>query len=350
VPTFASTERVFVIGEAGSNWRMGTPARDLRMARTLIDVAAEAGCDAVKFQTYRAETVYAPNAGRSDYLTASGNSEDIHAIFRDLAMPYEMVGELAAHAKSRALLFMSSPFSVADLAAVDPHVAVHKIASYELNHRRLLEAAARTHKPIIVSTGAAELPEIGAAIALLQREGAGPICLMQCTAAYPADIGALALRVIPALAARFGTAVGLSDHSIEPLTGPTGAVALGARCIEKHYTLQKRLPGPDHAFALEPPELAQMVAAVRAMERALGGGDKTVQPIERELRSYAVRGLQALRDVRCGEALIEGVNFDILRPGRNRQGVSPMRIDELAGRQATRDIPAGDGILEGDWS
>src|SRR5262245_21241439 len=304
VPSFAAGEPVFIIAEAGSNWRMGSAARDLKMARSLIDVAAEARCDAVKFQTFRPETVYAPRAGASDYLAAGGHKQDIHAIFADLAMPYEMLGELRVYAHERGLSFMSSPFSVADVRAVDPHVEVHKIASYEVNHRRLLEAVARTHKPLVISTGAAELPEIAAALDLLAAEGAGPTCVMQCTAAYPAGLDALNLRALATLASRFGRAVGLSDHSTDPLTGPVGAVALGARCIEKHYTLSKKLPGPDHVFALEPDELARMVRGIRDMEAALGSADKGVKPAERELRSYAVRGLQALRDIARGEPLV----------------------------------------------
>jgi N-acetylneuraminate synthase len=349
-PTFRSDEPVFIIGEAGSNWRMGSPARDRKMALALVDVAAEAGCDAVKFQTFRPETVYAPRAGKSDYLSAGGHQEDIHAIFADLAMPYEMLGELRHYATGKGLAFMSSPFSVADVRAVDPHVGVHKIASYEVNHRRLLEAVARTRKPVVISTGAAELPEIAAALMLLGAEGAGPTCVMQCTAAYPAGLDALNLRALGTLASRFGVAVGLSDHSTDPITGPVGAVALGARCIEKHYTLSKKLPGPDHVFALEPDELAGMVRGIRAMELALGSADKGVKPAERELRAYAVRGLHATRDIAAGELLVEGENFDILRPGKNRPGMNPMRVGELAGRRATRAIPAGDGIGDGDFA
>jgi N-acetylneuraminate synthase len=349
IPTFGSDEPVFIIGEAGSNWRMGSRARDLKMARALIDVAAAAGCDAVKFQTYRAETVYAPGAGSSDYLSAVGNAEDIHAIFRDLEMPYELLGELAAYAREKSIAFMSTPFSVADARAVDPFVAVHKIASYELNHLRLLEFVGGTHKPVVISTGASELTEIGMALEVLRSAGAGPLCVMQCTAQYPAGLDALHLRTLRTLADRFQVAVGLSDHSLDPSTGPVGAVALGARCIEKHYTLHKQLPGPDHLFALDPDQLAGMVRAIRDMETALGDPQKGVRPTERELRSYAVRSLQALRPIRAGEPFLEGENFDILRPGKNRPGMNPMRLAELKGRRALRDIPAGDGIGDGDF-
>ena len=349
-PTFAADQPVYIIGEAGSNWRMGTPSRDRQMARALVDVAVETGCDAVKFQTYRPDTLYAPGAGTSDYLSDGGHREDIHALLADLAMPYEMLGELRDYAHGRGIHFMSSPFSVADARAVDPFVEVHKIASYEANHLRLLQFVARTGKPVVISTGASELGEIGAALEVLRGEGAGPLCVMQCTAKYPAGLDALNLRALGTLASRFKVAVGLSDHSTDPITGPVGAVALGARCIEKHYTLSKRLPGPDHVFALEPGELGAMVRGIRAMEQALGTGEKRVQAVEQELRSYAVRAIQARREIRKGEVLVEGEHFDLLRPGKNRPGMSPMRVDEVGGKRATRDIPAGDGIREGDFA
>jgi N-acetylneuraminate synthase len=347
--TFADDQPVFIIGEAGSNWRMGTPARDMKMAKALIDVAAETGCDAVKFQTYRAETVYAPNAGRTEYLINSGNAEDIFDIFRDLSMPYEMLGELAAHSRQRKIEFMSSPFSVTDAKAVDPHVTVHKVASYEVNHRRLLEYVASTGKPLVLSTGAAELSEIGAALELLRANKSGPVCLLQCTAKYPAGLGDLNLRAIRTLREQFKVPVGFSDHSEDPIVGPTAAVALGARVVEKHYTLAKGLPGPDHTFAVEPDQLADMVRCIRGAEAARGDGKKVVQGAERELRAYAVRALQTLRAVKRGEAFVEGQNFDILRPGINRPGINPMRVTEVAGKKAARDLAAGEGIGETDF-
>ena len=336
VPTFAPDEPVYIIGEAGSSWRAGDPDHDMAMAMALIDVAAEAGCDAVKFQVFRPETTYAPNAG-------SYRGKNVSALFADLAMPYEMIPLLAARAAERNIAFMATPFSVRDAEAVDPYVAVHKIASYELNHRRLLERIARTGKPVILSTGAAEFSEILSALDLLRGAGVRTICILQCTAQYPAACDALHLRVIPTFA-RLGVAAGLSDHSLDPLVGPLGAVALGARCVEKHFTLSRRLPGPDHAHALEPDELRRMVNGIRAMESALGSAGKRFLPEEYELRCFAVRRLQSTRDIARGERLVEGENFDALRPGQNRQGGSPMRVHEVAGRAAARDIHAGDGI------
>ncbi len=342
---------VLIIAEAGSNWRMGTPARDRAMGRALIDVAAEAGADAVKFQTYRAETVYVPNAGESEYLSEAGIKEDISDIFQDLAMPYEMVGDLAAYCAQRGILFMSSPFSVEDFAAVDPHTLIHKIASYEISHIRLLQAAAQSGKPLVLSTGASHHDDIAFAVEWFRQQGGEHLVLMQVTAKYPAPLSSAALRVIPALQARYGVPVGLSDHTLDPLIAPLGAVALGASVIEKHYTLDKRLPGPDHRFALTPTQLAQMVRGIREMEQALGTTDeKTVQADEEELYHFARRTVQATRPIAQGEPLQEGVNIGILRPGQQRAGVHPRHLPHIEGQRATRDIPLGDGIQESDYA
>ena len=158
---FWSNRPVFVIAEAGSNWRMGTPQRDMEMARALIDVAAEAGANAVKFQTFRPETIYAPGAGANDSLAEHGVEQSMDELFADLAMPYEMLAPLAEYAKAQGLSFMSTAFSPADFGAVDPLVEVHKIASYEITHLRLIELAASTGKPTLMSTGATTLAQPG---------------------------------------------------------------------------------------------------------------------------------------------------------------------------------------------
>jgi N-acetylneuraminate synthase len=345
-----SKDGVFVIGEAGSNWRSGTPARDRALARALIDVAADAGCDAVKFQTYRAETVYVENAGESDYLAAAGIKEPIADIFRDLAMPYELIPELADHATARGIEFMSTPFSLADLAAVDPYVRTHKVASFEISDVRLLAGIAQTGKPVILSTGASEEPDIETALAVLDAGGAGAVCLLQCTSSYPAPPESLNLSVIPHLAERFGVAVGLSDHSTDPVVAPVAAVALGASVIEKHFTLHRALPGPDHAFAVTPPELKALVDAVRLAAAMRGSGGKEIGDAEQELFAFARRRVQATAPIAKGDVLEEGRNIAILRPGKQRPGVHPRHLDELAGRTATRDVPVGDGIQAGDWN
>lgn len=345
---FWRSRPVYIIAEAGSNWRMGTPARDRAMARALIDVAAEVGADAVKFQTYRPETVYVGNAGASNYLADAGIKEDIGAIFADLAMPYEMLSELAAYCRERHLDFMSTGFSPADFRAIDPHVRVHKIASYEISHPHLLRLAAGSGKPLVLSTGASTEDDIAWAVDTFRAAGGRDLCLLQCTAKYPAPVGSLNLRTIPWLRQRFGAAAGLSDHSSEPTVAAVAAVALGARVIEKHYTLDKRLPGPDHAFAITPTELKALVREVRLAEQALGDGLKRVLADEQELAAFARRGLQATRAIASGETLREGENFAILRPGQQRLGAHPRHLERFEGRPAARAIPAGEGLQIGD--
>ena len=340
---------VFVVAEAGSNWRMGTPARDLAMGKALIDAAVEAGADAVKFQTYRPETVYVENAGHSDYLADTGYREDIQEIFADLAMPDELVVAFAAYCEERGIPFMSTPFSPRDFAAVDPHVAMHKVASYEISHPHLIDLAARSGKPVLLSTGASTEADIAWAVERFVAAGGRDLCLMQCTSRYPAPPESLNLRSIPWLKRRFGVSAGFSDHSRDPLTGPLVAVALGARAIEKHYTLDRRLPGPDHGFAITAEELKTMVAGIREAETTLGSGVKQVLAEEEELFAFARRGLQAVRDITAGEPLREGDNLEILRPGRQPLGLHPRHLPEIEGKAAARDIPLGHGISKGDW-
>jgi sialic acid synthase SpsE len=339
---------VFVIAEAGSNWRAGSSDRDRQMARTMIRIASDAGADAVKFQTFRARDVYVADAGQSDYLADLGIKRSINAIFEDLEMPYDLIGELAEYSRDLDVEFMSTPFSVADAAAIDPHVKRHKVASYEINHVRLLQALAATGKPLIMSTGAASEDDIAFGMETLRGAGAQDITLLQCTAKYPAPLESLNLRIIPWLAERFGVPAGLSDHSRDPITGPAAAVALGARVIEKHFTVDNRLPGPDHAFAIEPDELEAMVRSIRATEQVLGDKAKGTEPYEAELRRFAVRAIQATTDIAPGEPLIEGKNIDVLRPGTRAAGMHPRYLGELTDHRAGRAIAAGDGVGEDD--
>lgn len=337
-------EPCFIIGEAGSNYRLGTPERDIACARTLIDIAAEAGCDAVKFQTFRADTIYVPNASESDYLADLGINRSMHDLFRDLAMPYEMLAQLAEYCRSVGILFMSTPFSIHDADAVDPHVECHKIASYEISHTQLQSHLAAKNKPIIFSTGASTIEDVDSAIDHLRQAGAEQLALMQCTAKYPAPLETMNVRVIPALRSRYAIPVGLSDHSRDPITAPTAAVALGANVIEKHFTISNRLPGPDHPFALEPPELEAMVAAIRRTELALGTSEKNISAVENELHRFARRGLQATKHIKKGESYVLDENIAILRPGKRRPGLHPRHLPQVLQSVASHDIEPGDGI------
>ncbi len=340
----------FVIAEAGSNWRLGSPQRDLLMAKRLIESAKEVGADAIKFQIYRSKDVYVPNAGKSDYLANTGIREDISLIFDDLAMPYEMIPELQSYAVKHQIEFMATPFSKFDFAAVDPYVKTHKIASYELGHIRLLELAAASQKPLLLSTGAATLHEIEWAVSTYKRLGGKNLALMQCTAQYPASSHAMNLSAITQMRRVFGVPVGLSDHSLDPFAAPLGAVALGACVIEKHFTLGKRLPGPDHPFALEPDQFQKMVKAIRQQEKMVGFGVKYPMKEEEELRGFARRGVQAIRNIEKGESFEEGVNVEILRPGNQMLGIHSKYLDQLQGKPSLNKIPTGQGIQFEDFN
>ncbi|NDF35832.1 MAG: N-acylneuraminate-9-phosphate synthase [Nitrosopumilaceae archaeon] len=335
---------VFVIAEAGSNWKAGSYNQDIKRAKTLIEIAAESGADAVKFQTFRANAVYVPNAGKSDYLGKSGIKNSINEIFENSEMPYEMLGELADHCKKQNIEFMSSVFSVDDARQINKYVKIHKIASYEINHVRLLEYLASTKKPIILSTGASNYGDIDFAVRLLRKNHVRKLSLLQCTAKYPAPIDSLNLLSIPEMEKKYNLPIGLSDHSVDPIIAPVTAVGLGARIIEKHFTINKKLVGPDHKFALEPKELKEMISAIRSAERAFGDGKKRVLNVELELRKFAVRKIQAIADIKKGDRLVEGYNIDVLRPGKRINGSEARFLTKINGKRACRAIKMSDGV------
>lgn len=340
---------IFIIAEAGSNWRMGHIQRDLAMAKALIDVAVEAKADAVKFQVYRAESVYVSNAGKSAYLAKAGIEKDISEIFRDLAMPYEMIEDLYQYSLAKGIEWMATPFGLKDFEAIDPFVKRHKIASYEISHSKLIEQAAKSGKPLIMSTGASTINDITWAVEHFKNHGGEDLSLLQCSAKYPATIENMNLSVIPFLKKKFKCRAGLSDHSLHPFNAPLTAVGLGASVIEKHFTIDRRLPGPDHSFALQPLELKEMVSNLRAAEKMVGSGFKVVESSEVELYNYARRGIQALCDIESGEKLELGRNIDILRPGQQKRGVHPKLIGEIEGKPAKKKILLGQGIEPGDY-
>ena len=337
---------IFVIAEAGSNWKCGTYEEDLKRSRELIKIASRAGADAVKFQTYRSETVYVPNAGKSDYLSKHGINENINDIFEHLSMPYEMIPELSRYCEQKDIMFMSTPFSVQDAKEVDSYVQIHKVASFEINHVRLLEYLASTKKPILISTGASTYEEIDFAVDIFKKNGNNKIGLLQCTSKYPCLIEALNLSVIPEMKSRYNLPIGLSDHSMNPVLAPTLAVGLGATTIEKHFTLDRNLRGPDHAFSLIPKELELMIKSIRNAESAKGNEKKEILKEEMELRRFATRSLQAIKDIKKGEILREGINFDVLRPGNRARGIEARFLSKVIGKKTTKDINKSDGITD----
>ena len=336
----------FIIAEAGSNWKSGSYEEDLEQAKKLIKIASNSGADAVKFQTYKADTVYAYNAGNSNYLAEQGINKEINEIFEYLSMPYEMISELSQICNDEKIIFMSTPFSVEDAKQIDPFVSLHKIASFEINHVRLIEFLSKTEKPILISTGASTFDEIDFAVNLIKNNKNNEIGLLQCTSKYPAPIESLNLSAIPKMKERYNIPIGFSDHSVEPLIGPLTAVGLGATIIEKHFTLDKNLPGPDHSFAITPQELELMVKSIRQADKTKGNGKKIILNEEQELLLFAKRRIQAIKDIRKGDIFKEGFNFEVLRPGNRIRGLEPRFLDKINGAKSTKDVLKGDGITE----
>lgn len=325
----------YVIAEAGSNHN-----GDLATAHALIDVAAEAGCDAVKFQVFSAGTLYPPNAGKSDYL---GDERSIYDIIAAMELPPQWLEPLHRHALHRGLDFLCSAFDEAGVDRVADYVCAFKCASYEMTHAPLLQHMVRRGKAVLLSTGTATLDEVGEAVGCVRRAVpdpslALPLVLLQCTAAYPAPPEAAHVRVVQTLRETFGVWSGLSDHT-RSHAAAAAAVALGAVVVEKHYTLSNRLPGPDHAFALEPHELKGLVATIRETEKVLGVASKAVDPVEHELRQFARRSVFAIRPIAAGQVLGTD-NLAVLRQGKLAAGLAPKFAPLLVGQRAARDIQA----------
>jgi N-acetylneuraminate synthase len=332
---------VFVIAEAGSNHN-----GDLDLALRLIDVAADAGADAVKFQAFTAKTLYPRSAGTSDYL---GSSTPIYDIIAAMEMPPAWLPSLRDRAHARGLAMISSPFYEEAVEILEPYVDAFKIASYELTHAPLLEAVARAGKPVILSTGASTLEEVRESVAALDRSGCEQLVVLQCTAAYPTPLDSANVRALATLASELDVLAGLSDHTRDPTAAPMAATTLGAVVIEKHYTLDNDLPGPDHGFAVEPDELARLVQAVRRTEAVLGTGRKEVLPVEDELRHFARRSVFATRAIRKGEAFSRE-NVDVLRHGKLAAGLPPAALPRVLASTAAREIAAETALQPDDLS
>lgn len=334
-------EPCFIIAEAGSNHN-----RSLERAKRLIDVAADAEADAVKFQTFRAAKLYPKTAGTSDYLNIS---KSIYDVIAEMELPYEWIPALADYCSEKDILFLSSVFDERSSDLLDPYLPAFKIASYEITHIPLIRYVAKKGKPVIISTGTANLEEVRETVEEFRQTGNDQIILMQSTASYPAPADSLNVRVVQTLKQTFSVPAGLSDHSRDPVVGPVAAVALGANLIEKHFTLSNELPGPDHRFALEPAELRLMIQKVREAEKALGNGEKAMHPIEAELRGFARRSIFAVRQIAEGEVFSEE-NVAVLRCGKLPAGLHPKYYPELLGRRATRALAAESAIQPGDFA
>lgn len=330
----------FVIAEAGVNHNGNE-----ELAHRLIDEAVAAGADAVKFQTFDPELLVADSAPKAAYqIATTGAAETQREMLDALALPRTVFRELAEHARSAGILFLSSPFDERSAEfLVELGCAALKIASGEVTNDRFLAAMAGYGVPLLMSSGMATLAEVARAIEVIRQNGAPPLSLFHCVTNYPADAADCNLRAMEAMRLTFDMPVGWSDHTVGSAVS-VAAAALGADMVEKHFTLDRTMPGPDHAASLEPAELSDMVVAIRAATRARGTGVK--QPAASELANRIVvrRSLHAARNVRAGDVL-GTTDLIALRPAG---GFPPSAERDLVGRRALRSLRKGEMLCDGD--
>jgi N,N'-diacetyllegionaminate synthase len=331
--------RTLIIAEAGVNHN-----GDVALARQLVDAAAAAGADLVKFQTFSADRLATASARKARYQSGGTDAaESQRAMLRRLELTREMHQELIAHCASRGIGFLSTGFDVESVdLLIELGITCFKVPSGQITDLPYLRHVGRQRGEVILSTGMALLGEIEAAIDVLERAGTprSRITVLHCTSEYPAPMSEVNLRAMVSLREAFGVRVGYSDHT-PGIEVPIAAVALGAIVIEKHFTTDRALPGPDHKASLEPVELTAMVSAIRNIEIALGDGVKRLAQSEALNRPVARKSIVAAAPIVAGEAFGEH-NLAVKRPGT---GVSPMLWDEVIGRRAPRDFDA-DELIE----
>jgi sialic acid synthase SpsE len=318
----------YVIAEIGSNHN-----QDFDLARRMIDAAASAKADAVKFQTFKAENHVSRHAESASYL----KERDIHSLIRSLELDRSWQAPLQEHANGCGLQFFSSP---CDVEAVDQLDAIgapaHKVASFDLPDTDLIRRIARSGVPVILSTGLADWMDIHRGVAACLAEGNDDIVVLQCTSLYPAPMHLTNLRAMDTIREAFNVLTGYSDHTMGD-TASCAAVARGACMIEKHLTTSRSLPGPDHAFAMEPEEFRQMMIRIRETEAAIGDGAKAgPRPEEREMAEKGRRSLHARQDIPAG-TVITSEMLVIKRPGL---GIPVHMRDQVVGKTTRRVVPA----------
>lgn len=329
---------VTIIAEAGVNHN-----GDYDLACRLVEAGASAGADYVKFQTFKAEALVSPQARRAAYqrrnLGATEPDDSQLTMLRRLELSYEQFGELRRECERCGTRFLSTPFDFESIEFLRSlGMDMMKVPSGEITNLPYLQAVAATGLPIVMSTGMATLGEVEDAVRVLTDAGTplDRLTLLHCTTEYPAPYAEVNLRAMETLRRSFGTAVGYSDHT-PGIEVSVAAVALGATVIEKHFTLDRNLPGPDHRASLEPAELQALVEAVRHVEAALGDGRKVVTPSEAANREVARKSIVAARDIAAGE-LLTADNLTVQRPGT---GLSPMTWERLIGHRAQAPLVAG---------
>lgn len=323
----------FIIAEAGVNHN-----GDLSIARHLVDVAADAGADAVKFQTFHAEKLVTAEAPKADYQKqATSVGESQLEMLKRLELTREMHVELIAHCRQRGIAFLSTPFEEASAdCLVGLGLMFLKVPSGEITNLPFLDHVARKQLPVILSTGMATLAEVEDAVAVFRTAGNPRLILLHCVSSYPANPVECNLRAMQTMANAFGLPIGFSDHTLG-IEVAMAAVALGACVIEKHFTIDRVMPGPDHKSSLEPAELLELVRGIRSVESALGDGRKVRTASEQNTADVARKSIVAACDIPKGVVVTAGM-LVLRRPGT---GLLPVLIPRIVGRKALQHISAG---------
>ncbi len=321
--------KTLIIAEAGVNHN-----GSLEMAKRLVDKARECGADIVKFQTAKLDSLVSKSAQMADYQKRNiGVDESQKEMLSKLLLSFEEFIELADYCNQVGIMFLSTPFDIESIHFLNDLQDIWKIPSGEITNYPYLVEIAKTGKRVILSTGMAEMDEIKDAIKVLEENGTKDITILHCTTEYPAPLEDVNLTVMETLRKAFGYPVGYSDHT-QGIEVDLAAVALGASVIEKHFTLDKNLPGPDHKASLEPFELKAMVEGIRKIEMAIGTGEKKPSTVELKNRNVARKSIVAKKAIKMGE-LFTNDNITTKRPGT---GINPMKWNDIIGQSAIRDF------------
>ena len=339
VKTIGNAHPVFIIAELSANH-----LQDFDLAVDTINAIKESGADAVKLQTYTPDTITIDSD--NEYFQVKQNSlwdgKTLYQLYQEAHTPWEWQPKLKEIAEELGIICFSSPF---DRTAVDfleeMNVPAYKVASFEITDIPLIEYIASKGKPVIISTGIAMLADIEEAVSACRRMGNNQIALLKCTSAYPAPLEESNLRTIPNLVDTFNTVIGLSDHTLG-ISAPTASVALGAKIIEKHFILDRKMGGPDAEFSMEPDEFRSMIETVRDVEKALGTVNYELTEKTKKSRQFS-RSLFAVEDIKAGESLTE-LNVRSIRPGF---GLHPRYLEQILGKTARIDIKKGTPL---DWA
>ncbi len=322
--------RNYIIAEIGSNHN-----RDFKEAEKLIDVAKEAGCDAVKFQSYTADGIYSKYTPRISEMDGRSNEgETPYELIKRIEMPLDWHRPLKDYCDKVSITFCSTPFdeSMVDILE-EVEVPFYKVSSYEITHYPMLAKIAQTGKPIIISTGNSDLDDVKLAVKTIEENGCRDYALLHCVSQYPAKYEDMNLKCIKTMQDQFDCPIGLSDHTLDSLSVSV-AVAFGCCIIEKHITFDKKFFGPDHPFALEPDELKEMVQTVRNVELALGSGEKKVRVSEEENHRIGRRSIIAATPLKAGDIIKEN-NVVVKRPAL---GIHPKYLNEVIGKKVIKDV------------